>query len=331
MAKYEKEFKGKNILITGGLGFVGSNLAHRLIELGANVTLVDCMLPDHGGNLYNIKGIENEVKINFCDIRDKHSMNYLIRDKDYIFHLAGQNDHVLALKDPIPDLDINVKGTAILLEACRYNNPDVIIVYSSTRGIYGPVKKLPVKENTLPHPRGIYEVTNLMAEKMFKIYNDTHSIRSVSLRLTNLYGPRAQMKHSRFGVVNWFIRLALDGEAISLYGGGEVLRDFLYIDDAVEAFLTSAVSQNAYGESFNVASGIPISIKVIAEKIIEIARSGKLKITEYSEERKKIEPGDFYADISKIKMTVGWTPKTNLEEGLRKTIDFYRRYKEHYW
>lgn len=331
MKKNEKEFEGKNVLVTGGLGFVGSNLAHRLVELGANVTLVDCMLPDHGGNLFNIKGIRNKVKINFCDIRDRHSMNYLVQKKDYIFHLAGQNDHVIALKDPIPDLDINVKGTVILLEACRHNNPDVTIVYSSTRGVYGPVKNLPVKEDAPSHPRGIYEMTNLTAERMLKVYNDTHSIKSVSLRLTNLYGPRAQMKHSRFGVVNWFMRLALDNEVISLYGGGEVLRDFLYIDDTVEAFLMSAMTENAYGESFNVASGIPVDIKEMAEKIIESAGTGKLEITDYSEERKKIEPGDFYADISKIKRTIGWAPKTSLEEGLRKTIDFYRKYKEHYW
>lgn len=326
-----KTFKDKEVLITGGLGFIGSNLAHKLVELNARITLVDCMLPEHGGNLYNIKNVENKVKLNFCDVRDKHSMNYIVKDKDYIFHLAGQNDHVLALNDPIPDLDINVIGTAILLESCRYNNPDAVIIYSSTRGVYGPVSELPVKEDTSPHPRGIYEMTNYMAERLLDIYYHTHNIKFVNLRLTNIFGPRAQMKHSRFGVVNWFIRLAMENEPISLFGGGDVIRDVLYVDDSIEAFLLAALNENAYGETLNVASGSPTTIKDIAEKIIDIAGSGSLKVTKYSEERAKIEPGNFYADISKIKKFLGWIPKTGLEDGIRSTIRFYNENKGHYW
>jgi len=326
-----KDFKDKEILITGGLGFLGSNLAHKLVEQKAQVTLVDCMLDGHGGNLYNINDVENKIKINFCDIRDKHSMNYIVKDKDYIFHLAGQNDHVLALNDPIPDLDINVKGTAIILEACRNNNPDAVIVFSSTRGVYGPVSELPVKEDTSPHPRGIYEMTNYTAEKLMEIYYNTHNIKSINLRLTNIFGPRAQMKHSRFGVVNWFIKLAMENETISLFGGGEVIRDVLYVDDSIEAFLLTALNKNAFGQTLNVASGVPISIKNIAEKIIEIAGSGSLKITKYSAERAKIEPGDFYADISKIRRIAGWIPKTSLEDGIERTINFYKENRGYYW
>ena len=323
--------RDKKVLITGGLGFIGSNLAIKLLKLGAKVTLLDAMLNGHGGNLFNIEAIKNKVNINFSDIRDKNSMNYIVRNKDYIFHLAGQNDHVLSLTDPFPDIDINIKGSAVLLEACKNFNRDVKLIYTETRGEYGKVQKLPVSEDAPMNPKGIYELSSLTAQKLFKIYNDNQNVHSLTLRLSNIYGERAQMMHSRFGVVNWFIRLAIDNEAIEVFGDGSILRDFLYVEDMVNAILMCAKCEAAYGEVFNIGSDKPSSFLELAKTITDITKSNNWKFAPFSPERAAQEPGDYYSDISKIKKIVGWQPKTNLEEGLRKTIEYYRKNKSKYW
>lgn len=327
----KKTYAGKEILVTGGLGFIGSNLAIALVKAGANVTIVDAMLPGHGGNLFNIDPVKGIVKINFCDIRDEHSMNYIVRDKDFIFHLAGQNDHILSLTDPFPDIDINIKGSAVLLEACKKYNPDVRLVYTGTRGEYGSVAKLPASEDTPINPKGIYELSSVTAQKLFKVYHDNHGIRSVTLRLTNIYGERSQMLHSRFGVVNWFIRLAMDDETLKVFGDGKILRDFIYVEDCVNAILMSACAEEAYGEVLNVGIDTPTSFLELVTTITDVAQSGKWEFAPFTKERAAQEPGDFYSDITKIRKLVGWGPQISLCEGLTRTIDFYRKYKEHYW
>ena len=324
-------FEGKNILITGGLGFIGSNLAIKLVETGAKVTLLDAMIPGHGGNLFNIEPIKNDVILNFSDIRDENSMNYIVRGKDYIFHLAGQNDHVLSLTNPFPDIDINIKGSAVLLEACKKFNRDVKIIYTGTRGEYGSSVHLPVKEDSPLNPKGIYELSSLTAQKLFKIYNDNHGIKSVTLRLTNIYGERAQMQHSRFGVVNWFIRLAIDGETIKVFGDGSILRDFLYVQDTVDAIVKSAICDAAYGDVFNVGVDKPTSFLELAKTIIEVAGSGRWEFAPFTPERAAQEPGNFYSDITKARRIIGWEPTTDLKEGIAQTIDYYRMFKKYYW
>lgn len=324
-------FKNKEVLITGGLGFIGSNLAIKLVKAGAKVTILDAMIEGHGGNLFNIEPIKDEVHINFSDVRNKNIMNYNVRHKEYIFHLAGQNDHVLSLTDPFPDIDINIKGSAVLLEACKKHNRDAKLVYTGTRGEYGPAARLPVSEDAPINPKGIYELSNLTAQKLFKIYHDNHGVQSVTLRLTNIYGERAQMKHSRFGVANWFIRQAIDGETIKVFGDGTILRDFLCVDDTVDAIWMCALCDKAYGEVFNVGHDKPSSFLELAKAIIKIVESGQWEFAPFTPERAAQEPGDFYSDITKIKKIVGWQPKTSLEKGLERTIDYYREYKRHYW
>ncbi|HDK42352.1 MAG TPA: NAD-dependent epimerase/dehydratase family protein [Candidatus Pacearchaeota archaeon] len=327
----EKTFKGKNILITGGLGFIGSNLAIKLVKSGAKVTLLDAMIMGHGGNLFNIEPIKNDVIVNYSDIRDENSMNYIVRNKEYIFHLAGQNDHVLSLTNPFPDIDINIKGSAVLLEACKKSNKDVKIIYTGTRGEYGSAVQLPVKEDAPVNPKGIYELSSLTAQKLFKIYNDNHGIKSVTLRLTNIYGERAQMQHHRFGVANWFIRLAIDNQTIKVFGDGSILRDFLYVQDTVDAIIKSAICDAAYGDVFNVGVDKPTSFIELAQTIIEVAGSGRWEFAPFTPERAAQEPGDFYSDITKIRTVFGWEPKVELKDGIVKTIDYYRRYKKLYW
>lgn len=328
---YEEIFRNKQVLITGGLGFIGSNLAIRLVELGAVVSLVDNMIPRQGGNLFNISPIADNVHVDFSDVRNQLSMNHLVQKQDYIFHLAGQVNHVESVRNPIQDLDINCRGTLVLLEACRQFSREVKLIFSGTRGEYGASVHLPVNEDHPTNPKGVYAVTNLTAEKMFLVYHDIHNIKSICLRITNTYGERHQMQHDEFGVLNWFIRKAMDNETIPVFGDGSILRDFLYVGDLVDCFLMAATCSQAFGEVFNVGMGIPINFIDLANKIVKIAGSGKVAFTEFTPERKEVEPGDYYTDISKIKTVVGWEPKTSLDEGIRRTIEFYRQHRHQYW
>lgn len=324
-------FAGKKVLITGGLGFVGSTLAIKSAELGAEVTVVDNMLPGLGGNLFNVNEILDKIKINFSDIRDENSMRYLMKDQEIIFHLAGQVNHVDSIRNPLNDLDINCRGTLILLEACYMYNKDARIVFTGTRGQYGPSVKLPVSEEHPMQPKGIYAITNMAAERMILVYHNVHGIKGVCLRIANTYGPRHQMKSDEYGVLNWFIRKAIDGEEIHVFGDGRLLRDYVYVDDLVDCLIMVSRCDAAYGDVFNVGTGVPISFVNLAKQIVEISGSGSYTFTEFTEERKALEPGDYYANIEKIKSVVGWHPKIDLDEGIKKTIGFYRRFKEKYW
>jgi len=322
---------GSKVLVTGGLGFIGSNLSMALVELGASVTIVDNMLPRQGGNFFNVREIEDRVKVNVSDVRNQLSMNHLVKGKDFVFHLAGQVNHVDSMRNPLQDLDINCKGTLVLLEALKENNKEAKVIFAGTRGEYGSSVKLPVDEDHPTNPKGIYAVTNLTAEKMILVYDDIHKIRGTCLRITNTYGPRHQMIHDEYGVFNWFVKKALDDAEIPVFGDGRILRDFLYVDDLVDCLLTVALKEEAFGEVFNVGTGVPVSFLEIAKKIVEVIGTGRVQFAEFTTERKEVEPGDYYADISKIARLTGWVPKTSLEEGIRRTASYYRKYRKEYW
>ena len=322
---------GKNVLVTGGLGFIGSNLAQRLVREGARVAVCDAMIEGYGGNLANVAEIRSEIDVQRSDVRDEAEMARLVEGQDVIFHLAAQVSHVLSLSNPYPDIDINIKGTAAVLEACRKRNPGAIVVRSGTRGQYGPAVRLPVSEETAADPRGIYEISQLSAEMICRTYTRIHGVRTVPLRLTNVYGPRAQMRHSHFGVVNWFVRLALEGKPIPVFGTGKILRDFLYVDDCVEALLAVAVEPGAVGEIVNVGNDRASTFLEVAETLREILPDTKIVFTEFSPERKAQEPGDFVSDITKIRRLTGWEPRVGLREGLERTVDFYRNRKDEYF
>jgi len=324
-------WRDASVLITGGLGFIGSNLAIRLANLGARVVLVDAMIPGYGGNLFNIEPVKDRVTINFGDICDPHAMDWLVRGQNYIFHLAGQVSHVMSLTDPYPDIEYNIKGTVTLMEALRRFNPRARVIFSGTRGEYGPATVLPVSEEAPLNPKGLYEISNLAAEHTIKFYNDTHQIPGVMLRLTNIYGPRAQMLHSHYGVVNWFVRLALEDSTIKVFGDGLMKRDFLYVDDCVDALLMCAQCPAAAGEIFNVGVDHPTTFLKLVQDLLTVAGRGNWEFAPFTPERKAQEVGDFYSDISKIRRIVGWEPKTSLIDGLQKTIEFYRRWGTRYW
>jgi UDP-glucose 4-epimerase len=324
-------WSGQRVLITGGLGFIGSTLAIRLAKAGARVTIVDAMIPEYGGNLFNIEPVRHRVTVNFGDICDRLAMNWLVRGQQYVFHLAGQVSHVMSMTDPFPDIEFNIKGTAVVMEALRHNNPTAKVVFTGTRGQYGPALQLPVAETAPTNPKAIYEISNLTAEKIIQVYHQIHGIPAVMLRLTNIYGPRAQMKHSQYGVVNWFVRLALDGVPLKVFGTGQIFRDFVFVDDCVEAIVWSATCDAAVGEIFNIGWDRPTSFLELAQVLERICPGCSWQFAPFSPERAAQEPGDFYSDITKIRTVLGWEPRTALEDGLRQTLDYYRQHRAHYW
>jgi len=324
-------YQDKKAMITGGLGFIGSNLAHRLVDYGADVLIVDSLIPDYGGNLFNVEGIQDRVRINIADVRDASGMNYLVRGQDYIFNLAGQVSHVDSMSDPYTDLEINCRSQLSLLEACRRNNPTVKVIYASTRQIYGVPDYLPVDEKHLLHPTDVNGINKMAGEWYHILYSNVYGIRATSLRLTNTYGPRQLMKHNRQGFIGWFIRLATDGEEISLYGDGRQLRDLNYVDDVVEAFLLAGVMETVNGHVYNLGGPEPVSLLQIVEMLLELCPQASYKLVPFPPEKKRIDIGDYYGDYSKIRAALGWEPRVSLREGLSRTVDFYRKYKGHYW
>jgi len=322
---------GKKVLITGGLGFIGSNLAIRLVREGARVSLCDAMIEGYGGNFANIREVRSEVEAHIADVRDEAEMAGLVEGKDIVFHLAAQVSHVMSLSNPYPDIDINIKGTAALLEACRKRNPRAIVVRSGTRGQYGPAVRLPVSEEAPSDPRGLYEISQLSAEMICRTYTRIHGVRTVPLRLTNVYGPRAQMKHPHFGVVNWFARLALEGKPIPIFGTGKILRDFLFVDDCVEALVLAAQNPAVVGEILNVGNDRASTFLEVAQILRELVTGAAFEFTDFTPERKAQEPGDFVSDISKIRRLLGWEPRVSLREGLARTVAFYRERRGDYF
>lgn len=323
-------YRKKKVLITGGLGFIGSSLAIKLVDLGADVCVIDSLVPEYGGNLFNIRGSENKIKVNISDVRDRYSMNYLVQGQDVLFNLAGTLSHVDSMRDPYTDLEINVTSQVSILEACRNFNPKIKIVYAGTRNQYGKAQYLPVDEKHPQDPTDVNGINCIAGESYHLLYNKIYGIKVCSLRLTNIFGPRHQMKHPRQGVLNWFLRQIIDGEEVSLYGTGEQIRDINYIDDVVDAFLLCGASEKIWGEVFNLG-GIPVSLKKFVQEAIKLNKKGKFKTVEFPEDRKKIEIGDYIADYSKIKNLLGWEPKTTLSDGIKKTLGYYRKYKSYYW
>lgn len=323
------QFNHKKALITGGLGFIGSNLAHRLIDLGAEVLLVDSLIPEYGGNLYNIQSIQNQVKINISDVRDEHSMRYLVQGQDYLFNLAGQTSHLDSMHDPYTDLDINCKAQLSILEACRKYNPDIQIVFASTRQLYGKPDYLPVDENHLVRPVDVNGINKMAGEWYHILYNNVYGIRACALRLTNTYGPRMRIKDARQTFLGIWIRLLIEDKPFEVWGG-EQLRDFTYVDDAVDALLKAALAPEAKGNIYNLGGNQTLSLKETADILIAANQRGHYHIREFPPERKSIDIGDYYSDDTRIRSQLQWQPQIPLEQGLQQTLTYYRQHLPHY-
>jgi UDP-glucose 4-epimerase len=323
-------YRDRPVMITGGLGFIGSNLAHRLVALGADVLLVDSLIPDYGGNLFNIRGIEDRVRVNVADIRQQSTMNFLVRDREVVFNLAGQVSHIDSMRDPFTDLEINCRSQLTILEACRRHNPRVKVVYAGTRQVYGKPDYLPVDERHLVRPTDVNGINKAAGEYYHLVYNNVFGVRACSLRLTNVYGPRQLIKHNRQGFIGWFIRLAIEDQEIQIFGDGSQVRDFVYVDDAVDAFLRAGADDRVNGEVYNVGGDEPIAHRDLAALLIEIAGSGRMRLVEWPAEKKAIDIGSFYTDSRKFREATGWRPGVGLREGLARTIAYYRAHLPHY-
>jgi UDP-glucose 4-epimerase len=329
MSDYRDFYRGRKVLVTGGLGFIGSNLCRTLADLGAHVLAVDSLLPDYGGNLFNLDGYEDRVRINIADVRG-HGMQYLVRGQEVLFNLAGQVSHIDSMTDPFTDLEINCTSQLWILEAVRKQNPDLKVVYAGTRQIYGKPTRLPVDESHPLNPSDVNGINKISGELYHLVYHSVYGIRASSLRLTNTYGPRQLIRHDRQGFIGWFMRKAVLGEEIQLFGDGSQRRDFDYVDDVVDAFLRAGASDGSDGQVFNLGGEKPVSLLELTRLLIEVAGKGSYTVVPFPPERRRIDIGDFYADAGKIRTALGWEPRVELRDGLARTLDYYAKHKERY-
>jgi UDP-glucose 4-epimerase len=324
-------FDGASVLITGGLGFIGATLARQLVALGAHITLVDSLIPQYGGNLFNVAGLEDQLRINISDVRDAHSMRYLVQGHDYLFNLAGQTSHMDSMHDPLTDLEINSRAQLYILEACRHENPTIRIVFASTRQIYGKPERLPVDESHPLRPVDVNGIHKMAGEAYHTLYSNVYGLRTASLRLTNTYGPRMRVVDARQTFLGIWIRLLVEGKSFDVWGG-EQLRDFTFVDDAANAFLRAAAALNNQsqpaGAVYNLGGDQVISLCDLATLLAEVAGvgDGAYRVRPYPADRKPIDIGDYYADDSRIRAALGWQPQTPLRDGLARTVDYYRHH-----
>ncbi len=324
-----KTFAGRRVLITGGAGFIGSHLARRLVGLGATVTLVDSLIPEYGGNLRNLADIADQVRLNISDVRDAHSLPHFVAGQHFLFNLAGQTSHLDSMTDPQTDLEINARAQLSILEACRKHNPGIRIVFASTRQVYGRPDYLPVDERHPLRPVDVNGINKLAGEAYHLLYREVHGIASCVLRLTNTIGPGMRVKDARQTFLGVWIRSLLENRPIAVWGGAQ-LRDFTYVDDAVEAFLLAAASPAAVGRAFNLGGRERISLRDLADLMIRICGGGRYVNRRFPADRRKIDIGDFYADYGLIERTLGWRPRTALRPALTRTLAYYRRELRHY-
>src|SRR5471030_357437 len=325
------ELRGARVLITGGLGFLGSTLAHELVAAGARVVLVDSLVPEYGGNRQNVADISDQVSVNISDVRDQHSLNELVREQDILFNLAGQTSHLDSMTDPYTDLEINCRAQLSILEACRHENPDIRIVFASTRQIYGRPQELPVNESHPIVPVDVNGINKTAGEWYHLLYGEVYGLHVSVLRLTNTYGPRMRVKDARQTFLGYWLRLAVEGRTIQVFGDGTQKRDFNYADDAARAFLLAALRDEARGRVYNLGSDEVVDLRELGELLVELNGAGELELVPFPPDRKAIDIGDFYADFSRIRAELGWEPRVPLRAGLERALDYYRTYGELYW
>ncbi len=326
-----ENLRGARVLITGGLGFIGSNLARRLVALGAQVTVADSLIPQYGGNLRNVADIESRITINVCDVRDRFAMEYLVQQHDVLFNLAGQTSHLDSMTDPQTDLDINASAQLSILEACRKANPRVRLVFASTRQLYGRPDYLPVDEKHPIRPVDVNGINKHAGEGYHLLYSNVYGIRASVLRLTNTYGPGMRVKDARQTFLGIWVRQLIEGQPIKVFGDGTQLRDFNYVDDCVDALLVAASNDAAVGKIYNLGSAEVVSLKDLAALMVSLSDGGSFEVVPFPSERKAIDIGDYYSDFSLIERELGWSPRTGLREGLVRTIDYFKQNRQHYW
>jgi UDP-glucose 4-epimerase len=322
---HRAHYRGRRVLVTGGLGFIGSHVARHLVDLGAVVTIVDALIPDTGADRRNVAGLEADVHIHVADMRDRPRLDAIVRDSEVIFNLAGQVSHLDSMVDPQRDLELNCGAQLSLLEACRRHNPAARIVFAGTRQIYGRPVRLPVDEHHQVRPTDVNGVNKAAAELYHLVYGDAFGLPTCSLRLTNVYGPHQRTRDARQGFIGWFVRLAVEDRDIPIYGDGSQQRDLVYVDDAVDAFLRAGASDAARGQVFNVGGLEAISLRDLARRLVEIAGGGRIRRVEWPPDHRAIDVGSVALDSSKLSASLGWVPRIDLTEGLRRTVASVRQ------
>lgn len=322
-------YQGKKVLVTGGLGFIGSNLAIALVEAGADVTIIDALIPQHGGNLYNVHSVRDRVRVEVADMRDAEAITPLVVGKDFIFHLAGQVSHGDSMRDPELDLSVNCVATIRLVEACRHHNPRAVLVNTSTRQVYGRPQRLPVDEDHPVDPVDVNGINKLAAEYYHVLYHRVYDLRSVVLRLTNTYGPRQQITNDRQGMAGVFLCRALRGQDIKLFGTGLQLRDFNYVDDVVDALLRAALTDACYGKLYNLGADRAHSLVDFCMVLKELCGT-TFETVPFPDDRRLIDIGDYYGSYARFHEATGWAPRVDLAEGLERSVAFFRAHKESY-
>jgi len=325
------ELSGARVLITGGAGFIGSNLARQLVDAGWHVTIIDSLIPEYGGNMENLAGIVDRVALNISDIRDPHSIRALVQEVDVVFNLAGQTSHLDSMTDPHTDLDINAGAQLSLLEACRQENPQAVIVFASTRQFYGKPDYLPVDEGHPIRPVDVNGVNKWAGEAYHLLYHQVYGMPTTALRLTNTYGPRMRVRDARQTFLGVWIKQALTGQPIQIFGDGQQRRDFTYVDDCVEALLLAATRPEAIGRVFNLGSSEIVSLEELAKMMIDLVPGSTYQLIAFPEDRKRIDIGDYFGDTTLISESLGWSPSVDLKDGLARTMDYYRAHGPSYW
>lgn len=323
-------FKGKKVLITGGAGFIGSSLAHALVDLSAEITVLDAMLPLYGGNLFNLEDIKDKITFVEGDIRDKDLVERLVKGRDIVFNLAAQVSYIDSKDQPFLDLDINCRGHLNVLEAVRAAAPKCRILFSSSRMVYGKILATPVTEEHPTNPLSIYGIHKLTAEKYYQYYHRNFGIDSVVVRIPNPYGPRQQMKHNKYSIPGWFMRQAMEGRTINIFGDGSQERDYLYIDDVVSAFLKLA-EKGRGGEVYNIGTKERATLAGMIDVILAEISTGAKKYVPWPENYEKNETGSYIADTSKIEKDTSWSAKVSLKDGIHMMAEYYKKNKKYYW
>jgi len=325
------DLEAKKVLITGGLGMIGSTIARMLVEAGAAVTILDACIEPFGANLFNVDDVKGKISVNFSDIRDKESLKILVQDKDIVFNLAGQVSHNDSITNPYLDADINYIGHLNVLEAVRRYSPEAVVVYSGSRLQFGTVQYTPVDEGHPLNPRTPYALNKTAAENLYRYYHELYGTRCVIFRIANPYGPRAQMKHSKYTIINWFIRQAMADETLTVFGDGEQIRDYIYVDDLAKAFILAAVTPGCHGETFNIGSGVATRFKEMVQAVVGAVGTGIVKTVDWPQNYVNVETGDYVSDISKLRAAIPWVPETDLETGIARTYAYYRQFARHYY
>ena len=320
----------RRVLVTGGLGFLGSNLCQRLVSEGCSVSVIDNLAPLYGGNRFNLSGVDDNVRVVVADMRDEQALEPLVAEADIVFHLAAQVSYIDSLAMPYEDLELNAQATLRLLELCRRSNPQAIIVFTSSRMVVGKVPETHLSEAVEPRPLSLYGIHKLTSEHYLRTYYENFGIRSVIARITNPFGPRQQIKHDKYSIVGWFVRQAMEDKTIRVFGDGSQLRDYIYVDDVVEALLRCAATEETLGETVNLGTGVGTQFREMVTKVVELVGSGRIDFIPWPKDYEHLETGDVIADISKLTRLTGWTPRVKLEDGIARTLQYYAEYKEHY-